>query len=176
MKDELKNKVLKLVDQVSTGDFNSSTVSQLMTYLRSEFNTTPKLLDIANFVTHAEGRDKGQSFQYTKKFVNTVIDTFEKGGSFTIPKPLFERNDIFQAITEQLKKLEVLKSESDFNLYKEKFIECLMDLIMDTEIILGQENVRKCIVKKEDNKIFVCFNVQSSHPIFGGQHQIRLFD
>lgn len=176
MNNELKNKVSILVDQISTGNFTSSDVSLLMTYLRSEFNKIPKLLDIINFITHAEGRDRDDSFLYTKNFVNTVIDTFEKGGTFTIPKPLFERNDVFQTLLDQLKKLGLLNNESGFISYKEKFIESLMDLITDTQIILRQTNVRKCIVKKDDNKIWVCFNVKSNNPIFGGEHRVRLFD
>ncbi len=177
MTDETKIKRQKLVDKISNDNFSSSDVGQLLVYLRGDFPDSQRLTELANFITHSEGRTRGLSHDYINDFITKLIATFENSGSITIPKQLFERNSVYEELIHVLKTMDIVNEVAKFRQQKDKFIEFLLELIDEVEIKLKETKVKHCSLIKDGSIMYVCFIIESKSFLFNGVKQrVRLFD
>lgn len=72
------------------------------------------LLDLLNFVTHPEGRDRGTSFNYVSKLVAALLNVFENGGEIKIGGAIFKRSDTINRLSVVLQKLELTFASNKF--------------------------------------------------------------
>jgi len=92
--------IQQIVDSIQQGRVVRKDLRVLLIELRSSLRSGA-LKDIANFVAHPEGRDKGQGQQHLEAFVENFVSVAESSGKLVV-SPAYSRAQILAELTTHL--------------------------------------------------------------------------
>ena len=159
------NKIEKILDKICRNDFSCSDVGLLFVLLRSYCKDNPILYDLTNFVAHNDSRNQGASFEYIRSYIENIIDVSRNGGTIFENKPVFNEEHV---IEELIKTLRYNKFQFDENCFARQginIVDCLIALMVETEIELKDiVEVKKCLLKMDEKKLMFHFNIVLCGP------------
>lgn len=159
----VSQKLKSSVAIVIKGDFSSNDVSVLMLNLRPHLKNKPILLDLSNFVAHAEGRNQGISWEYVNSYVENLLLISKHGGKLK-HKAVFKRAIVIKELSKLLKDLNLIRDKWQIVKYRKKLIDCLIDIVNETTYDLRNPNIVKCTVKRDKEGVNFCLNMTLTGP------------
>ena len=129
------------------------------------FTQDPLLLDIANFVAHSEGRDRGVSFEHVHSYVKNFITVSEKGGTIYGLTPVFKVGEVIQRLGNILKKLNLNFDENKFSVQKDLIVERFLWLMEETEFQFNDPKVVRCYLKRAGSGMMFCLQMNLKGPV-----------
>ena len=111
----LKDDLRRIINNISTGVYDHSTMFHFFATIRSimkaENMSRPVLRELADFHAHREGRDKGETHEQIKKFFTEFIKFGENGGSMPHPNIFYSQNYVMGEIYIFLKRFDIQYNE-----------------------------------------------------------------
>lgn len=160
-----QNKLIKLIDKVSGGDYCNSDAGLLLVWLRPYFNDHKLLKDLGDFIAHnVEKRFGGSSYLYIHSFVDNFIKISEKDGDLKFLGPVFDSKNVLDDLVEVIKKIHSGFDENNFRKQKDRLINEIIDFIDETEIEFTDPRVVRCYLEKNGQAILFCLNLDLNGP------------
>lgn len=176
------SKLQGVTQKICDGDFRAADVGLLLIWLRPSLNPSadPLLLDLSNFVAHSEGRDRGASFDYVNSYIKNLIAVSERGGTLVGRASLFTRADTIGLLIKKLKSINVAFDEQKLAAQGTKLIECIYELLEETDLKIEDPRIIRCYLKKTDQGVKFCIEANLIGPAIrlapGAVWQCNFFD
>jgi hypothetical protein len=156
------NRILKLISQ---DNFVESDIKSLFVILRT-LKTNKTIVDIANFYTHAEGRDQGLSHAMVQKWVNNFISVAESsGGTIYGIHPVFTHKGVINELLRTLRATGARYTESDIKRNSVQIINYVKSMVVEGEFHLDDSRVTRCWVSRDKkDKLMVNFQASGLAP------------
>ena len=158
------NRIERLIQKVYSGTFDSSDIGVLFIWLRPIFVDNDSLFDLSNFVAHNDERDRGISFDHVHAFVNNFIEVSEKGGTIHGLQPVFSKEKVISGLEEILDALGLEIDKDKIENQSNKIIDCLLELMEETEFHFEDPRIVKCFLKRNGQKMMFCLNLDLKGP------------
>ncbi len=119
------------------------------------------ILDLCNFLAHAEGRDKGHSQSRMESFAGAFVDALEQRTGVEIPGPLFVKDDVVKRIASFVQAAGITADPSSFLAAKENFVRFLLEWLDGCDFILKNPKVKDCRIVRDNGEAFAAFHFQN---------------
>lgn len=158
------HKIKEMVDKICSGNFSCSDVGLLFILLRPILSPEPILVDLANFVTHGDEKDRGISFKYIHSYVENFIKVSEHGGTIFCPPPVFNKEKVVESLIKILKSLDLSLNENKLREEKDVIVNYLLELMEETEFRFEDSRIVRCYLRRDGQKIMFCLNLNLTGP------------
>jgi len=161
MRKNLSKDLKVIVERIQNDSFTGVEIRSLLISLRYANPRSPILEELGDFVAHYDKRTKGILYNHIDKFMSEFIGFAVSGGSVTIPKPLFDQEQIISVIIKAIETNKIpgflkLKFKSQaFNIMFK-----ILEIVAETKIInTNVNNCRFSAIEKNDKTftVFFCF-------------------
>jgi hypothetical protein len=169
MKINNKIDVQQIVNQIESGECNRIILKSLLIDIRDLLSSSDPIREIAHFIAHPT-RDKGTTYRHFENFIELFLVAVKAGGKFEV-KPVFTRKEIIEKLTDDLVLLDIDVNRSELLLQKDKVIECIKDIVEDTEIKIRNPSILSAMISNSNGELVFSFTVDSN---FKGN--IRFYD
>jgi len=159
MKQYTQEDIQSTIELIEKGTFNRKDIKTLFIDLRPLLQEGDPIKDIAHFIAHPEGRNKGITFKHLQTFVNDFINAVEKGGKFT-SKPVFPQKQAIDKLIQDLTDLGFAVNKTFFLAQSIKIMQSILEIIQDTPINLNNNKVRKARIAgiyEEEKRVSLTF-------------------
>ncbi len=158
-------KIQEIINKITDGNFTCSDIGLLFVWLRPCFSKDQILLDLSNFITHSDGRDRGVSFNHIFTFVNNFLSVSERGGQIRGLPPVFLRDDVMRRLLIVLDNLKLKFEDEKIISQRDSFVDCLQKLIEETEFKIDDPRIIRCYIKRSESKMLFCMQADLKGPV-----------
>lgn len=147
------------IELIEKGTFNRKDIKTLFIDLRPLLQEGDLIKDLAHFIAHPDGRNKGITFKYLQTFVDDFINAAEKGGQFT-SKPMFPQKKTIDKLIQDLTDLGFSVNKTLFIAQSTKIMQSIFEIIQDTPINLNNNKVREAKIAgsyEEEKRVSLTF-------------------
>jgi hypothetical protein len=137
----------KIIDTIKMGNAGRRDLTALLIYVR-EHLPNDMIKDLAHCVAHSD-RDRGYAYSHIDSFISNLITVAQHGGTLRV-EPIFPRDQLISELAQDLIDLGFNVTRDDIGQNIELIKSCLIDILADAVILLRNQNVTSCQIKKND--------------------------